>query len=87
MTNLINGGYLCGKTKEKTEDEILHNRFTAYIMTSIQRCRKAYIQQMLRSLEIAGLLDSIHADEAFELKDEALTDVHLIMNIENEELL
>lgn len=75
------------KNKGQAEDEILQNRFTAYIMTAIQRRRKDYVQQMLKNIEIAGLLDEIHADEAFNLEGEALTDLPLMMKIENEELL
>lgn len=74
------------KNKGQTEDEILQNRFTAYIMTAIQRRRKDYVQQMLKNVEIAGLLDAIQADEAYDLEKEALTDLPLMMKIENEEL-
>lgn len=75
------------KNKGQTEDEILQNRFTAYIMTAIQRRRKDYVQQMLKNIEIAGLLDAIQADNTFDLEGDAFTDLPLMMKIENEELL
>lgn len=75
------------KNKGQTEDEILQNRFTAYLMTAIQRRRKDYVQQMLKNMEIAGLLDTIQTDETFNLEKEVISDFPLMMQLENEELL
>lgn len=75
------------KNKGQTEDEILRNRFTSYLMIAIQRRRKDYLQHQLRDMEITGLMDSIEADEQYDIEEEALSEMPLMMKLENQELL
>lgn len=71
----------------QSEDEILHNRFTSYLMTAIQRRRKDYLQYHLRNLEVTGLMESIEADELFDIEEAAMAEMPLMMKLENQELL
>lgn len=71
----------------QSEDEILRNSFTSYLMIAIQRRRKDYLQHQLRNLEITGLMDSIEADELFDIEEEAMAEMPLMMKLENQELL
>lgn len=75
------------KNNGQTEEEILRNRFTSYLMIAIQRRRKDYIQYQLRNVEITGLMDSIEADEQYDIEEEALSEMPLMMKLENQELL
>lgn len=75
------------KNNGQTEDEILRNRFTSYLMIAIQRRRKDYLQHQLRNMEIPGLMDSIEADELYDIEKEALEQMPLMMKLENQELL
>ena len=73
------------KNNGLTEDEILRNRFTSYLMTAIQRRRKDYFQHLIRNMEITGLMDFIETDEFYDIEDEPFEDVPL-MSVENQEL-
>lgn len=71
----------------QSEDEILRNRFTSYLMTAIQRRRKDYLQYHLRNLEISGLMESVESDESFDIEEAAMAEMPLMMKLENQELL
>ena len=75
------------KNKGQTEDEILRNRFTSYLMIAIQRRRKDYVQHQFSNMEITGLMDSVEADELYDIEEEALAEMPLMMKLENQELL
>jgi RNA polymerase sigma factor (sigma-70 family) len=71
----------------QAEDEILRNRFTAYLLTAIQRRRKDYLQHLMKNMEVNGLLEPIEADGCYDIEDEALAEMPLMMKLENQELL
>lgn len=71
----------------QTEDEILRNRFTSYLMIAIQRRRKDYLQHLIRNMEITGLMDSIETDELYDIEKDALVEMPLMMKLENQDLL
>lgn len=75
------------KNHGQTEDEILRNRFTAYLLTAIQRRRKDYLQHLMKNMEIGGLLESREGDEYYDIEDEELAEMPLMMKLENQELL
>lgn len=75
------------KNYGQTEDEILRNRFTAYLLTAIQRRRKDYKQRLGNNMEISGLFDTMGANESYEIEDQMMERLPLMMKLENEELL
>ena len=67
-------------------DEILQNRFTAYLLSAVQRRRTAYIDAKVRACQISSLDEKICEDRKFDLDREALKSFPLFMKPQNEKL-
>ena len=67
-------------------DEILQNRFTAYLLSAVQRRRTAYIDAKVRACQISSLDEKICEDRKFDLDREALKSFPLFMKLQNEKL-
>lgn len=67
-------------------DEILQNRFTAYLLSAVQRRRAVYIDAKVRACQISSLDEKICEDRKFDLDREALKSFPLFMKIQNEKL-
>ena len=67
-------------------DEILQNKFTAYVATAVQRKKAAYIDAAMKSLQASQLIEEIIEDCSFDLDAEALIEVPLYMKLQNEKL-
>lgn len=67
-------------------DEILQNRFTAYLLSAVQRRRTAYIDAKVRECLISSLDEKICEDRKFDLDREALKSFPLFMILQNEKL-
>ncbi len=73
----------CGKT----EEEVLQNRFTAYIASAVQRRRRDYMIQLAKNQEMMALIEEIQPDMTVQVEEAALTDLPLLMRIQNDRLL
>lgn len=67
-------------------DEILQNKFTAYVATAVQRKKAAYIDSAMKSLQASLLIEETVTDNTFDLEAEALKEVPLFMKLQNEKL-
>ena len=67
-------------------DEILQNRFTAYLLSAVQRRRVVYIDAKVRECQISSLDEKICEDRKFDLDREALKSFPLLMKLQNEKL-
>lgn len=68
------------------EEEILQNRFTAYITSAVQRHRAAYIQKVRRYQQEISLIDAMLEDIPVNMEEEAMADIPLLMKLENDSL-
>ena len=67
-------------------DEILQNRFTAYLLSAVQRRRAVYIDAKVRECQNSSLDEKICEDRKFDLDREALKKFPLLMKLQNEKL-
>ena len=67
-------------------DEILQNRFTAYLLSAVQRRRAVYIDAKVRECQNSSLDEIICEDRKFDLDREALKKFPLLMKLQNEKL-
>ena len=67
-------------------DEILQNRFTAYLLSAVQRRRAEYIDAKVRACQMSSLDEKICEDRKFDLDREALKSFPLFMELQNEKL-
>lgn len=68
------------------EEEILQNRFTAYITSAVQRYRAAYIQKAQKHQQEISLIDAMLEDKPVSMEEEAMADIPLLMKLENNSL-
>lgn len=69
------------------QDEILQNRFTAYLFSAVQRRRAQYIDEEVKAQKISSLMEETTMDNSFDLEKIALADMPLYMRLQNEKLL
>lgn len=67
-------------------DEILQNRFTAYLLSAVQRRRLAYLDAKVKECQISNLDEKICENRKFDLDREALKSFPLLMKLQNEKL-
>ena len=67
-------------------DEILQNRFTAYLLSAVQRRRAVYIDAKVRACQMSSLDEKICEDRKFDLDREAFKNFPLLMKLQNEKL-
>lgn len=75
------------KNNGQSEDEILQNRFTAYLSKAIQRQRKEYILHAIRQKQIEKLLGELAEIQKCDFAWEEWNELPLLMRLENESLL
>ena len=68
------------------QDEIIQNRFTAYLLSAVQRRKAQYIDTQLKAQRISMLIEETTADDTFDLETEALQGIPLYMRLQNEKL-
>ena len=73
------------RNKGKEQDEVLQNRFTAYLFSAVQRRRAQYIDEEVKALKISSLMEERTMDNAIDL-EEALSEIPLYMRLQNEKL-
>ena len=74
------------KYEDQTRDEVLQNRFTAYLTSAVNRQRAAYIDKQIRLQNIINIDLSNVEDESFDLETEALKSFPMHLQIQNEDL-
>ncbi len=75
------------KNKGKTDDEVLQNRFTAYIASAIQRRRRDYMIKLAKNQELFVLIEEIQPDATMKIEEAALSNLPILTQIQNEKLL
>lgn len=73
------------KNSGQTEQEILQNRFTAYLSKAIQRRRKNYLEQVGRRKE-ETLSEEMITNMGIFMEQDAINELPLIMQLENDTL-
>ena len=68
------------------QDDILQNRFTAYLLAAVQRRKAQYIDTQVKTQHISMLIEETLADDAFDLEEQALQVMPLFMRLQNEKL-
>ena len=74
------------RNEGKDPDEILQNRFTAYLLSAVHRRKAEYIDKIVKEQQIASLNENIVMDADFDLEREALQSIPLFMRLQNEKL-
>lgn len=77
------------KYEDQTRDEVLQNRFTAYLTSAVNRQRAAYIDKQIRLQNIINTINidlSNVEDESFDLEAEALKSFPMHLQFQNEDL-
>lgn len=77
------------KYEDQTRDEVLQNRFTAYLTSAVNRQRAAYIDKQICLQSIINIINidlSNVEDESFDLETEALKSFPMHLQIQNEDL-
>ena len=67
-------------------DEILQNKFTAYLLSAVQRRKALYIDSLMKAQQISSLIEETAMDSTLDLEQEALQGIPLYMRIQNEKL-
>ena len=68
------------------QDEILQNRFTAYLLSAVQRRKAQYIDSKVKEQQVSALIEERAIDKTFDLEQEALQGIPLYMRLQNEKL-
>ena len=71
----------------KDPDDVLQNRFTAYLLTAVQRKKTEYVNRMNNQAHLRILEECIAIDSGFDLEQEALKDIPLQLKLQNDDLL
>ena len=74
------------RNEGKDPDEILQNRFTAYLLSAVHRRKAEYIDKTVKEQQITSLNENIVMDADFDLEREALQSIPLFMRLQNEKL-
>ncbi len=73
--------------KGKSEDDILQNRFTAYLITAIKRHKIRYLNRKDEQQQSEISIDEHGLEFQFSIEDDLLYTLSLLEQIENEDLL
>lgn len=68
------------------QDEILQNKFTAYLLSAVQRRKAQYIDSLMKAQQITTLIEETAMDSTFDLEQEMLQGIPLYMRLQNEKL-
>ena len=68
------------------QDEIIQNRFTAYLLSAVQRRKAQYIDTLMKVQQTSTLIEETVMDIEFDLEGEASQGIPLYMRLQNEKL-
>ena len=74
------------RNEGREQDEVLQNKFTAYLLSAVQRRKGLYIDTLVKAQQISHLIEETAMDSTFELEQEALQGIPLYMRMQNEKL-
>ena len=68
------------------QDDVLQNRFTAYLLSAVQRRKAQYIDTLMKVQQTSTLIEETVIDTEFDLEGEASQGIPLYMRLQNEQL-
>ena len=68
------------------QDDALQNRFTAYLLSAVQRRKAQYIDTLMKVQQTSTLIEETVMDTGFDLEGEASQGIPLYMRLQNEKL-
>lgn len=74
------------RNEGQNEDDVLQNKFTAYLLSAVKRRRALYIETAMRDVKINEAIEGTVADDAFEYDMDYYIDAPVYMKIQNEKL-
>ena len=74
------------RNEGQNEDDVLQNKFTAYLLSAVKRRRALYIETAMRDVKINEAIEGTVADDAFEYDMDYYMDAPVYMKIQNEKL-
>lgn len=74
------------KYEDQTRDEVLQNRFTAYLTSAVSRRRAEYIDKLIQLQNHLSFNSDNIPDKNFDVEEEALKSFPLHLQIQNEDL-
>ena len=74
------------RNEGREQDEVLQNKFTAYLLSAVQRRKAQYIDSLMKSQQNTTLIEETAMNITFDLEQEALQGIPLYMRIQNEKL-
>lgn len=74
------------KYEDQTRDEVLQNRFTAYLTSAVSRRRAEYIDKLIQLQNHLSFNSDNIPDKNFDIEEEALKSLPLHLQIQNEDL-
>ncbi len=75
------------RNQGQTADEILQNKFTAYVARAVQRRKKDYLKKMKNYQDHVCTLDEAEIAESAWIENKAAEKLPILMRIQNEALL
>lgn len=70
----------------QNQDEVLQNRFTAYLLSAVTRRKAQYIDELIRSSNASELIEDTALDSSFDLEQEAFIEDRSL-SLQNEKLI
>ena len=74
------------RNEGQNENEIIQNKFTAYLLRAVKRRRALYIEQAVHEAEAIEKAEEAFVEKPFDLEDEAFKDAPVYMKLQNEKL-
>ena len=68
------------------QDDVLQNRFTAYLLSAVQRRKAQYIDTLMKVQQTSTLIEETVMDTGFDLEAEVSQEIPLYMRLQNEKL-
>lgn len=74
------------RNEGQNSDDVLQNKFTAYLLSAVKRRRALYIDAALRNQKLSEMIEAAVTDDTFDFDSELSLDAPLYMIIQNEKL-
>ena len=74
------------RNEGREQDEVLQNKFTAYLLSAVQRRKAQYIDSLMKSQQNTTLIEETAMNITFDLEQEAMKGIPLYMCLQNEKL-
>ena len=74
------------RNEGQNEDDVLQNKFTAYLLSAVKRRRALYIETAMRDMKITEAIEDTAVDDIIDFDMDYYMDVPVYMKIQNEKL-